>query len=141
MIRHVSAMGHMTVQEILDYMDWKHGLVEKTATRMIKMTEKQGIFLSEGNYLVCNNSGFEAWMEIIGMGHPVVNVFCLDCEAMYSSKLSNCPTCGSVDRSTQAPKEEAPLIVVCHKRGCKHEYNSRLPACPECGSVERRIKK
>ena len=91
--------------KLMGYMDLQHGLTPATAGSYIQGMIRYGILKPEGNMLLLNQAQFDAWMDMIGFGPPVIQVTCTDCGAIYSSRRASCPSCDSVAREATDPKE------------------------------------
>jgi len=88
----------LTHQELVAYMELSHGLTARTAGNYVQRMIAHGIIRPRGLKVHLDEAGFQAWLETIGMGAPSVEVKCKNCKAIYSSNLSACPQCQSVER-------------------------------------------
>lgn len=91
-----SGMAH---QEIVAYLEMSHGLTARTGGGYVQRMISLGILRPRGQKVHLDETGFQRWLEVSGMGAPVVMVRCGPCKAEYISSLSACPNCQSVERS------------------------------------------
>ncbi len=91
-----SGLSH---QEIVGYLDMSHGLKPRTGGGYVQRMISLGILRPRGQKLHLDESGFQRWLEVSGMGTPAVMVRCTKCKAEYISSITACPTCQSVERS------------------------------------------
>lgn len=97
--------GGASQKDLVNYVWFQHGNTERKAIEYINKLISMGIFRPYGHNLVVNDESLAAWEAVLGMSQPAVQVVCSGCDAEYSSKLGNCPSCGSVDRKAKEPKE------------------------------------
>ena len=112
----------VTEQQLMAYMRRVHGLTARKAAEYVHEQITDGMLKPIGSRLFLDESTFGNYLDLLGFNHPAVQVMCIDCGAIYSSRVSNCPGCGSAARTlwtedVQAAKTPAP------------------PTCPKCGAI------
>ncbi len=96
-----------------------HGLTARTAGSYVQEKVMDRILVPAGGKLYLDQAGFNEHLSAIGYSTPPVVVVCSDCGASYTSTLTNCPTCSSVERVLLSqffgPDENATIDQQPHK--------------------------
>lgn len=122
-------------RELVKYASNAHGLTRRTAGAYVTEKIMDGILQHAGMYLILDEMGFQTYLELIGYAPKPVEVQCLDCPTVYTSKMAICPECGSASRTLADQGEVAETVPeTCQACGSMVQG---LNFCPGCGLDQR----